>query len=369
MKYVWDIKTGKSCGMWSGIHPVYFVQYETIPFLIFLQLVGSTVMLKEGSMKSLSIKIPLKLKSCEIEIEELELIIAPYITTDVPISSSDCSTSSSNTQTQQAIDPRKADLGYTSLNSVTSRDVDEGVKRIANAVKWFLTSFHIRIKNIYIVFDPSTSPDVRNSASNRSLVLRIKETEFGTCLSEDASVKLNNFMNFKEAALEFLQMDELEKNNSSIGDITTPVLKGPIGGFSGTLNLSIPWKNGSLSLQKLDADVSVHALELNVQPSTIDWALAIWQSLQNNLVSSRNNVHKGMDLSSSSPILNMSSVGNISKVEVHTPKVQEKMQDNFLTGTHLIQNWVPKLADKDEQGAVDSDYDDDARFESFEGFC
>ncbi|XP_078159359.1 autophagy 2 [Carex rostrata] len=335
------------------------------------KLVGSTVMLKEGSMKSLSIKIPLKLKSCEIQIEELELIIAPYITTDIPISSSDCSTSSSNTQTQQAIDPQKTDPGYTSLNSVTSRDVDEGVKRIANAVKWFLTSFHIRIKNIYIVFDPSTSPDVRNSASNRSLVLRIKETEFGTCLSEDASVKLNNFMNFKEAVLEFLQMDKLEKNNSSIGDITTPVLKGPIGGFSGTLNLSIPWKNGSLSLQKLDADVFVHALELNVRPSTVDWALAIWQSLQNNLVSSRNNVHKGIDLSSSSPILNMSSVGNTSKVEVQTPKVQEKMQDNFLTGTHFIQNWVPKLADKDEQGAVDSDYDDDASidqfFECFEG--
>lgn len=317
-------------------------------------------------MKSLSIKIPLKLKSCEIEIEELELIIAPYITTDIPISSSDCSTSSSNTEPQQAKDPQKADPGYTSFNAVASRDVDEGVKRIANAVKWFLTSFYIRIKNIYIVFDPSTSPDVRNSASNQSLVLRIKETEFGTCLSEDASVKLNNFMNFKEAALEFLQMEEIE-NNSSIGDITNPVLKGPIGGFSGTLNLSIPWKNGSLSLQKLDANVSVDALELNVRPSTIDWALAIWQSLQ--LVYSRSTVHKGMDSSAFSPRLNMSSVGNNSKVEVHTPKLQEKTQDEFLRGTHFIQNWVPKLADKDEQGAVDSD-DDDARFApSFGGFC
>jgi autophagy-related protein 2 len=342
------------------------VQYKFIPSLSrILQIVGSTVILKEGSMRSLSIKIPLKLKSCEIEIEELELIIAPSITTDIPISNSYCSTSSSYTEPQQMKDPQKvADPGYTSFNAVSSRDVDEGVKRIANAVKWFLTSFHIRIKNIYIVFDPSTSPEVRNSASNRSLVLRIKETEFGTCLSEDASVKLNNFMNFKEAALEFLQMEELEKNNSSIGDITTPVLKGPTGGFSGTLNLSIPWKNGSLSLQKLDADVSVDSLELNMRPSTIEWALDVWQSLQ--LISSRSNMHKGMDLSGFSPALNMSSVSNVGTVEV-PPKVQKKTQEEFLRGTHFIQNWVPKLADGDEQGAVDSDYDDDTRFAPYFG--
>ncbi|KAJ4816705.1 Autophagy-related protein 2 [Rhynchospora pubera] len=336
------------------------------------KLIGSPVMIKEGSLRSLSIKIPLKLKSCEIEVEELELIVAPCTTTDIPISSSDCSTSSCNTEPQQAKDPQKADPGYASFNTVaSSRDVDEGVKRIANAVKWFLTSFHIRINNIYIVFDPSTNTDLRNSAVSQALVLRIKETEFGTCLSEDASVKLNNFMKFKEAVLEFLQLDQLDKSNNSIGDITTPVLKGPIGGFSGTLNLSIPWKNGSLSLQKLDAEVSIDALELNVRPSTVDWALASWKSLQNNLASSRSNVHKGMDLSAFSSRLNMNSAGKLSKVEVPTPKVQEKMQDEFIKGTHLIQNWMPKLSDKDEQGAIGSDYDDDASidqfFECFEG--
>jgi hypothetical protein len=72
------------------------VQYKTKPSIsLILQIANSTMVLKKGSMKSLSIKIPLKLKSCEIKIEELELIIAPYITTDIPILSFDCTTSSS----------------------------------------------------------------------------------------------------------------------------------------------------------------------------------------------------------------------------------------------------------------------------------
>ncbi|KAJ3694804.1 hypothetical protein LUZ60_000181 [Juncus effusus] len=334
------------------------------------KLVGSAVMVKEGSMKSLSIKIPLKLKSCEIEIEELELIISPFNSPETGIPVPDCSTSQNNNNSTQKSSPKSGNSNPGS----SSRDVDEGVKRIANAVKWFLTSFHIRIKNIYIVFDPSTNQEVRNSALNKSLVFRIKETEFGTCLSEDLPVKLNNFIKFKESAIEFLKMEELEKNldsNSNLNlnldeEILSPVLKGPIGGFSGQLNLSIPWKNGSLSLKKLDADLSIDSLELNVNPNCIDWVINVWDSLQKNNLKQE----KLMDSSSFNSRLNLNSSGLASNVRVSDDleKGKEKIQEDFFTGANFIQNYVPKSVTLNDQNNADSDYDDASIDQFFECF-
>ncbi|XP_020091189.1 autophagy-related protein 2 isoform X3 [Ananas comosus] len=358
------------------------------------KLVGSGIMIKEGSMKSLSIRIPLKLKSCEIEVEELELVLAPCALSEIPPSDADCLMSGNDGQEHKVIDAQK--IGQETPNYISSaipRDVDEGVKKIANVVKWFLTSFHIRIKDICVVFDPQTNLEVDKSVCNRSLVLRIKETNFGTCLSEDAVVKLNNFIKFEEAVIEFLQMDDVDRQLHSdleastiekcSGKGTTAILTGPIGGFSGTLNLSIPWKNGSLNLQKIDADVSIDSLELRVQPSSIQWAIDIWNSLKNTTTNQLNHVYKAADASNCGSKLNPCSYsGGSSKLgagvvpasrediskSIFATNSQDKIQDTFFTRTNVIQNWIPESFGWEDQTDQDSDYDAsiDQFFECFE---
>jgi hypothetical protein len=81
--------------------------------------------------------------------------------------------------------------------------------------------------------------DNKISEFNRSLVFRVKEIEFGTNLSTEGLVKLNNFVTFHEAVIEFLKMDDvdvllqndLDKATADIssGRSTTSVLTGPIG--------------------------------------------------------------------------------------------------------------------------------------------
>jgi autophagy-related protein 2 len=207
-------------------------------------------MLKEGSIRSLLIRFPLLVKSCEIVVEELELVLAPSVAGEAVPVDMECSVSGSTSDICTLVRTQRNDSDSNQCSTSTSRDVDEGVKRIANAVKWFLTSFNIKLKNVYVVFDPQTSLDNIVSESNRSLVFRIKEAEFGTLLSTDGLVKLNNFITFNEVVIEFLKMDDVDallQNDSDCGtaDIlashsTTAVLTGSIGGFSGKLNLSIP---------------------------------------------------------------------------------------------------------------------------------
>ncbi|XP_072952830.1 autophagy-related protein 2 [Typha angustifolia] len=357
------------------------------------KLAGAAIMVKEGSLKSLSIRIPFKLNSCEIKVEEFELVLAPYVPNEVPPLDADCLISANEDQSHEVVDTQKNAHGTENCNSAAvSRDVNEGVKKIANAVKSFLTSFDVRITDVYVVFDPHTNLDVGTSMFNRSLVLRIRETEFGTCLSEDAVVKLNNFIKFKEASVEFLQMDDVDaelQNNletstagSCSGEGTTTILTGPIGGFSGTLNLSIPWKNGSLNLQKIDADVSIDPLELRVQPSSIQWFIAIWDSFESS-TAQPNLVHSSADTCNSSSQMYpcSSTVGsdklgadvvivsreNISE-NMFSTRSQDKVNDAFLTRTNVIQNWVPESIE--HKGRNNLDPDDasiDQFFECFEG--
>jgi autophagy-related protein 2 len=330
-------------------------------------------MVKEGSIKSLLVKFPLQLKSCEIVVEDLELVLAPSVPSEVPpVDFAECSVSGNSSGTQTSVNTNRNESDKHCSTSA-SRDVDEGVKRIANAVKWFLTNFKIKFKNTYIVFDPHTSLDNKVSEYNRSLVFRVKEIEFGTNLSTDGLVKLNNFVTFHEAVIEFLKMDHVDvllQNNSdraaadiSSGHSTTSVLTGPIGGFSGTLNLSIPWSNGCLNLKKIDADVSVDSLELLLQISSIQWFIYVLDSLHRNQ-GEHNSAHNTADMSlnTSRSALNASKSVMANREDLDqialSQNRQDKYQDSFLTKAHVIQDWIPELVVHEDQGEPDSDCDE-----------
>ncbi|GJN00076.1 hypothetical protein PR202_ga17231 [Eleusine coracana subsp. coracana] len=356
------------------------------------KLSGSAIMLKEGSIKSLLVRFPLPVKSCEIVVEELELVLAPSVAREVVPRDAECSISGSTNDIHTSARTQRNESDSNQCSTSTSRDVDEGVKRIANAVKWFLTSFNIKLKNVYVVFDPQTTLDNTVLDSNRSLVFRIKEAEFGTLLSTDGLVKLNNFVTFDEAVIEFLKMDavdallqnDLDRGTTDIlgGHSTTAVLTGPIGGFSGKLNLSIPWSNGRLNLEKIDADVSVDSLELRLQISSIRWIMNVWDSLQSKPVDEQNCAYSVADMSTNSfRSAFCSSASSSSKLDsdcfmatkehlahsTFSQSKEDKFQDSFLTRAHVITDWMLPVAHEDI-GYPDSDCDDsiDQFFECFE---
>ncbi|XP_074579751.1 autophagy-related protein 2-like [Curcuma longa] len=257
------------------------------------KITGAPIVVKEGSIKSLSIKIPWKLRNCEIEIDEVEFVLEPFKGSSV--AQSDAVSSKSHDH-QQFVTANHDNIVHGTAqdhHDSIPLDVHEGVKTIAKVVKWFLTSFHVRVNGVIVAFDPHLQLDGGRDRSYELLVLRIKETEFGTCVSEDSLAKLTNFVKFQEANVEFLQMDDIEEGleldgltgkslNERFGSHgATSVLTGANGGFSGTLNLSIPWKNGFLDISKVDADVSIDPIKLMLQPSSIKWAIDTWYSLKN----------------------------------------------------------------------------------------
>lgn len=236
------------------------------------------------------------MKNCQIEVEDLELVIAPCRDSRLPTERDVCFLSDDEKESQKNA-PEKLERRVSSGSlSSASLDVHEGVKTIAKIVKWFLTSFNVTIKNLIVAFDPCSESD--NSSSHRNLVLRIAEMEYGTCVSEEADIqpnsllgisKLTNFVKFRGAVIEFLKMDETCSSetgtsensfNGSPSGSTSPVFTGAAGGFSGILNLSIPWENGSLDISKVDADISLDPVKLLLQPSTMKWIMISWESLK-----------------------------------------------------------------------------------------
>ncbi|RWV83945.1 hypothetical protein GW17_00054388 [Ensete ventricosum] len=245
------------------------------------KIVGAPVMVKEGSIKSLSIKVPWKLtQNIEIELDELELVFGQSSGSNITLP--DCSPSGYDVE-QHSTNMEKLKLGNVE-DCYSYGYVHEGVKAIADTVKKCLTRFHGRINSVTVGFD-------LQSAFDELLVLRIKEIEFETYVSEDSMSKVASYLKFQEANLEFLQMNYIDDstehhkhrgrsfNKRVLQNGTVPILTGPNGGFSGTLKLSIPCENGSLDIHKVNADVSIVSVELRVQPSFIEWVTSAWQSL------------------------------------------------------------------------------------------
>lgn len=343
---------------------------------------SSAIMVKEGSIGSLLVSMPWKGKGCQIELDELEIVLVP------PYGDISLGSESSNTQRQNGnpgivqepsgIDPQIA------INTVTNSPVDvhEGVKTIAKMVKWLLTSFNIKIKKLIIAFDPSKS-DAKNIIEGicRTLVLRIFEVECGTDISDDVSLnycatvdnflglsKLTNFVKFHGAVIEFLQMDGQVKN------LTTPIVTGERGGFSGNLRLSIPWNNGSLDIRKVEADVYIDPLQLKFQPSSLKCFLFLWDIFKDSCKKKddvSDNASESIYFNAVSQM--QSTQGSIfSDIGSWKGKDKETVTDTMLPGSHLISDWVPSSLISEKQRDKSQDEPDfgasvDQFFECFDG--
>lgn len=360
---------------------------------------AASIVLKEGSIGSLLVKMPWKGNGFEVEIDELELVLA--LCSENDLSTGNCNLNEDNGHfVRNDLGKVGNDIGDFSGRSMPG-DVHEGVKTIAKMVKWFLTSFHIKIKKLIVALDPylEKSETKMSPRSHRTLVLRISETECGTCLSEDGDKKseaktrsflginqLTNFVKFQGAMLELLNVGDIDDQScssctsgTSFGELfttcnpsnaTTPILIGKRGGFSGNLKLSIPCKDGSLDICKVDADVFIDPVELRLQSSTISWFLLLWETYKdfaergNMLLSSQ--VHSSMPASTAiytEKVVPFS--GCFSSNDSFLNK-QGMVTESIVPGSHLIPDWVPFSAMVSTEGG-DFGSSVDQFFECFDG--
>lgn len=362
---------------------------------------AASVIIKEGSIGSLLVRMPWKGKGCEVEVDELELVLIPCAENNSQGSAESCNLDKDGNPVKL-----DSDMGENTAKS-SSRDVHEGVKTIAKMVKWFLTSFHVTIKRLIVAFDPCIEMDGKTSGCRSTLVLRISETECGTCVSEDDTQnadarienflgisQLTNFVKFQGAALELLQMDDVDNQTCIPCETestffsgcrppcaTTPILIGKRGGFSGNLKLSIPWKNGSLDIRKVDADVSIEPVELRFQPSTIKWLLLAWEKYKNlekdgSSLKSADSVFLDSASHCISPRSVCSAADKVMPIcgsfptESSSLTLQDSMTEGLLPGSHLISDWVPFLLHKNKEDAIeelDFGASVDQFFECFDG--
>ncbi|KAF8405048.1 hypothetical protein HHK36_009945 [Tetracentron sinense] len=374
------------------------------------ELGAAAVIVKEGSIGSLLVKIPWKGKSCQIEVDELELVLGPCAGNNLPAGAETLISSQDGKQrVSHGLEKPEHEMVNNDTTSV-SLDVHEGVKTIAKMVKWLLTSFHVKIKKLIVAFDPCSEKDEKRSGSHTSLVLRITETECGTSISEDASSnndarvesflgmsQLTNFVKFQGAIVELLQMDDVDNQSRVPGvsgttfsewyfgscpvNSTTPILTGENGGFSGTLKVSIPWKNGSLDVCKVDTDVSIDPVELRFQPSTVKWFICLWESLKNLGKHDRSHMHykatDSMYFSSASQCHSSSISSAVIATDSMMPNSEnssagfctlmcrEPVTDALLPGSHLIPDWVTLSINKSQKERAGAEPDFGASIDQF----
>ncbi|XP_022858551.1 autophagy-related protein 2-like [Olea europaea var. sylvestris] len=192
----------------------------------------ATVSVKEGSIGSLVVTMPWKDGGCEIEVDDLEIVLTPR-QTNIFQDESETSSSCQSKKNYSSHHCRK--LENDAVNGGlenASVDVHEGVKTIAKMVKWLLTSFHVKVKNLIVAFDPSMWEEMKEGLC-RTAVLRISEVECRTQISEDASSnsgnaqrdflglnQLINFVKFEGAAIELLHMDDVDQTPPQCSPVT-----------------------------------------------------------------------------------------------------------------------------------------------------
>lgn len=352
-------------------------------------------MVKEGSIGSLLARMPWKGKGCTVEVDELELVLVPCKGNSAPIVAE-----TYHSGQDQGLPQDLGKLDHDMMDNAaksTSGDVHEGVKTIAKMVNWFLTSFNVKIKKLIIAFDPCLEKDGSKSGFHRTLVLRISEIECGTCVSDEANTnaeaksesflgigRMTNYVKFQGAILELLLLDDSDNEScfpSVSSNARTPIMTGKGGGFSGNLKLSIPWKNGSLDIRKVDSDVFIDPIELQFQPSTIKWLLHSWDAFRNlDRDESDCMLHKATDPGhltsapyclSSQPVSAAISTSKTIPVsggfssDLSSLTVQDSCNEALLSESHVISDWVPFSTIKSKNINIEEELDFGARLVFF----
>ncbi|MED6187345.1 hypothetical protein PIB30_075540 [Stylosanthes scabra] len=376
---------------------------------MFLQLgKAASLIVKEGSIGYLLVKMPWSGKGCEVEVNELELVVSPCTDVNSPGGDETCGSETTDNHHVKCSSTRSEhEMADDALKS-TSMDVHEGVKTIAKMIKWLLTSFHLKITNAIIAFDPYLRDVEPKAECHRTLVLRISEIQCGTSLAEDADSKidvlgitqLTNYVNFHGAVVEFLKIDHKDselsfpsilgagccENVLGSKQATCSIMTGKQDGFGGNVKLSIPWNNGSLDVRKVDADVYVDPVVLRFQPSTVKWLLHSWETFRDvgktGKGSTNNNLRGSSQLNSTSschsadsvPIVNTTSEmitvpGNL-PADYSSLTQPESPTEDLIQAPHLISDWVPLSTHKNHKDGIqelDFGASVDQFFECFDG--
>ncbi|PON69112.1 Autophagy-related protein [Parasponia andersonii] len=359
----------------------------------------ASVMVKEGSIGSLLVRMPWRGEGCTVEVDELELLLVPSRENYSP-AVAETHHSGQDEGLPQDLGKLDHDMMDNAAKS-TFGDVHEGVKTVAKMVNWLLTSFNIKIKKLIVAFDPCLEEEGNKSGFHRTLVLRISEIGCGTCVSDDVNPndedksesflgisRLKNYVKFQGARLELLQLDDGDNELCSpclSSSVRTPIMTGKAGGFSGNLKLSIPWKNGSLDIRKVDSEVFFDPIELQFQPNTIKWLLHSWEAFRYlEKDGSHCMLHKAMDSGSliSAPLSCQPALAVISTSktipicgdfsnEISSMTVRDSCNETLPSGPHLISDWVPLSAVKNKTAGIEEELDFGASvdqfFECFDG--
>ncbi|KAK3024510.1 hypothetical protein RJ639_043702, partial [Escallonia herrerae] len=344
---------------------------------------AATVVIKEGSIGSLSAKMPWNGEGCRIVVDELELVLAPSRGQTSQDGSITSPSSQEGTYSKTKASETYEHEMFGNPVASASADVHEGVKAIAKMVKWLLTSFHVSVKRLIVAVDPSLGEE-NVEGQCRTLVLRIFEVECGTGISEDVRAqrlgnvdnflglsRLTNFIKFQGAILEFLEVN----GNDNQTPFTTPVVSGirERDGFSGTLKLSIPWKNGALDIRKVEADVYVDHLELRFQPRSIKWFLYLFEAFKNVGKNGKGHMqYKGAESVYYNAASHWQSPtrGSSEKVSSNSESCSSGFSSPMgryavLPGSNLISDWVPSSPSTDSKDRTEEEPDFGASIDQF----
>ncbi|KAK4401644.1 Autophagy-related protein 2 [Sesamum angolense] len=335
---------------------------------------GTAVLVKEGSIGSLLVTMPWKDGGCGIEVDELEVVLAPRRVKASPDESETCRNSKKCSSSSSHGIKKLDNETLNSRVANASVDVHEGVKTIAKMVKWLLTSFHVKIKKLIVAFDPLLE-EGNKKGLDKILVLRISEIECGTHISEDAPSnsfttadnflglsRLTNFVKFQGAILELLDVDGLDHQSPhecstdmavgnsfsgycSSGSMVT-IICGEKGGFSGNLKLSLPWKDGSLDVSKVDADLHIEPIEIRIQPSTIRYSVFMSDLFKGIGEESEDlgYLEPSDSLSAPSSCMLPSDMGLFGNEGFVTDSclIEKEPVNTLLSESHLISDWVSR---------------------------
>ncbi|XP_022149292.1 autophagy-related protein 2 isoform X2 [Momordica charantia] len=349
---------------------------------------AASVIFKEGSIGSLLIRMPWTSRGCEVEINELELVLSPCLKND---HMDCCGTSSGGHRNHHESRKPEHDVVKNAVKS-TYGDIHEGVKTVAKMVKGLLASFHLKITNLIVAFDSFYEENKNRTGPDTTLVLRISDIECGTCVTEDGKLgvdavesflgisQLNNFVKFQGAMLEFLHMDDCDNPKSFScmsgttsaqmvldpvpSNVSTPVLTGEIGGFSGNLKLCIPLRDGSLDIHRVDGDLFVDPVQVKLQPSTIKCLLLLSEAYWNSNKNGDGCIHDKLNESGYFERAPHCHSSLLASAET-TPDEMFPRCGGILPGSHLISNWVSSSVKHKEKEKVGEEFDFGASVDQF----
>ncbi|MCD7449539.1 hypothetical protein HAX54_000379 [Datura stramonium] len=362
---------------------------------------ATAVYVQEGSIGSLLMTMPWKGDGCRIEVDELELVLAPEANFSRSTLGNCLSTQDGAASVNQDLGNRNDDAVDDCGAKTTAYDVHEGVKTIAKMVKWLLTSFHVEVRKLIIAFDPYLSEE-KQKGPCRTVVLRVSEVECGTCISEGDSLdiqaadanflgltQMTNFIKFRGAVLEFLQVDEFvdktpnpcasgtttgEWSRSCSPNFTTPIITGERGGLSGNLKLTIPWRNGSLDIREVEADASIDPLVIKLQPSSIRCLIHLWGILKDMGQKKDteffpcDSVMTCVTTKADTSMLSMDEVLPSSKAfSAECAFESEPVREVLLSESSLISDWVSRSRKVDDEEEPDFGESVHQFFECFDG--